>query len=347
MIPKATYLNCDLPSTVRQLEDPEYFFKVQKPNSFIILDEIHRLNDPSHTLKIAADAFPSLRILATGSSTLDATKKFSDTLTGRKYTLYLSPILWDECLPYFKIADLDKRLLHGGLPEELLASKKDADFFVEWLDSYYARDISELFGLRDRSGFLNLLKLIMHQSGGLVDMTKLATEIGISRPTVKSYLEAMTIAHAVFPLHPFHGNSRREIVRQPKYYAFDTGFVTFVRGWESLRDEDRGILWEHLVLDTLRATKLSGKIAYWRDKSGREIDFVLPINRDHVDALECKMNPDRFDDTNLRVFRNHYPKGTNWLVSPRITKPYTRQCNGLEIRFISTKHILENELQQI
>lgn len=159
MLQNTVYLNCDLPSTIRQLEDPEYFFKSQKKNSAIILDEIHRLEDPSHTLKIASDAFPSLRILATGSSTLHATKKFWDTLTGRKYTLYLPPVLWDECLQNFGVHNLDKRMLHGGLPEALMAENKNSDFFSEWMDSYYARDISELFALRDRSGFLSLLKL--------------------------------------------------------------------------------------------------------------------------------------------------------------------------------------------
>ncbi|MCX8042839.1 MAG: DUF4143 domain-containing protein [Desulfobacterota bacterium] len=47
---------------------------------------------------------------------------------------------------------------------------------------------------------------------------------------VKAYLEAMSVAHAIFLIAPFHGGGRREIVRQPKLYGFDTGFVTFARG---------------------------------------------------------------------------------------------------------------------
>lgn len=345
MLENATYLNCDLPSVIRQMEDPEYYFRSQKKDSVIILDEVHRLKDPSQALKIAADTFPTLRILATGSSTLHATKKFRDSLTGRKYTLYLPPVLWDECLQNFKIQDLDKRMLHGGLPQPLMADKKNSDFFTEWMDSYYARDISELFGLRDRAGFLSLLKLMLHQSGGLVDITKLASELGISRPTVKSHLEAMAIAHAIFIVPPFHGKGRREIVRRPKAYAFDTGFVTFVRGWESLRDEDRGFLWEHLVLDTLRSSGLADQIHYWRDKSGHEIDFVLPMSRDRVDTIECKINPDRFNHENLKLFRGLYPNGTNWLVSPKIDRSYTKRFGDLEVRFISTHDILETGLK--
>ncbi len=344
MFESNVYLNCDLPSTLRQLEDSELFFKSQKKGAVIILDEVHRLHDPSRVLKIAADAFPSLRILATGSSTLHATRKFRDSLTGRKWTIYLPPVLWDECLENFDERDLDKRMLHGGLPEPLLAGHKNPDFFGEWLDSYYARDISELFSVRDRSGFLSLLKLLLFQSGGLIDITKLASEAGVSRPTVKAHMEAMAVAHAIFPLTPFHGNGRREIVRRPKIYAFDTGFVTFVRGWNSLRDEDRGLLWEHLVLDTLRAAGYGSHIGYWRDKNGREIDFVLRRERDCVDTIECKMDPNRFDSSSLEEFRRLYPKGNNWLVSPQIDAAFLRRLKNLDVRFISTRHILENKL---
>jgi predicted AAA+ superfamily ATPase len=75
------FLNCDLPREVWRLEDPEAFFKsVLKP--LVILDEVHQLPDPSRILKIATETFTHLRVVATGSSTLAASRKFRDTLTG-------------------------------------------------------------------------------------------------------------------------------------------------------------------------------------------------------------------------------------------------------------------------
>ena len=117
MLKKATYLNCDLPSVVRSLEDPELFFDSQGHRSIVIFDEVHRTSNPSRLLKIAADSYPHIRILATGSSTLSATQKFRDSLTGRKKSIYLPPVLWHECVNEFNINDFDHRLLHGGLPE--------------------------------------------------------------------------------------------------------------------------------------------------------------------------------------------------------------------------------------
>jgi predicted AAA+ superfamily ATPase len=342
MLGDTIYLNCDLPSTKRRLEDPELFFRGSPEGATIIFDEIHRLPDPALPLKIAADAFPRLRILATGSSTLAASRKFRDTLTGRKVPLYLPPVLWTECRDVFRLPDIDHRLLHGGLPEPLLAEKRDETFFAEWLDSFYARDIQELFGIRERTGFLNLLSLMLRQSGALVDYSSLSRECDLSRPTVKAHLEAMTAACALFPVPPFQGGGRREILRRPRVYAFDTGFVAFARGWQNIRDEDRGYLWEHLVLDALRVCTGGQNLFYWRDKSGREIDFVVRGPGEEAQAIECKINPDRMDPESLRVFREAYPQGRNYVVCPAVDEAYDRPFAGHVVRVAGIRTLLND-----
>ena len=111
MLPDAVYLNCDLPSVRRQLENPEYLYRNLAPGTTLILDEIHRINDPSLVLKIGTDEYadrspdgiPGIKILATGSSTLAATKKFRDALPGRKIQIHLPPVLWNECLDTLKM----------------------------------------------------------------------------------------------------------------------------------------------------------------------------------------------------------------------------------------------------
>ena len=335
MLPGAVYLNCDLPSVLRRLEDPESFFDSLDKKCIVIFDEIHRTSDPSLLLKIGTDAYSHLKILATGSSTLAATHKFRDTLTGRKHTLYLPPVLWDECISAFEIKDLDRRLLHGGLPEPLLGDIKDPAYFAEWIDSHYARDIQELFSIRNRTGFINLFKMLLRQSGGMIDYSSLAKLSDLSRPTVKAHIEAMVIAQVIFLLPPFHGGGRREITQRPKAYAFDTGFVTFMKGWESIRDEDRGLLWEHLVLDTIRVAKKPVELYYWRDKSGREVDFIIKEKGKRITAVECKINPDHLNIKSLLAFRGLYPEGSNIVISPGVKSPYKRKYGGLAVEFHS------------
>jgi predicted AAA+ superfamily ATPase len=341
MFSKAVYQNCDLPSVVRRLFDPESFYDSLDKGAIVIFDEVHRLEDPSRLLKIAADAYPHLKVLATGSSTLAATKKFRDSLTGRKHMIYLPPVLWSECIDHFNIKELDRRLLHGGLPESLLSETKNAAFFSEWMDSFYARDIQELFSIRNRTGFMKLLHLLLRQSGSLMDYTHLARLSDLSRHTVKAHVEAMSIAHAVFLLPPFHGGGRREITHRHKCYSFDTGFVTFVKGWDSIREDDRGLLWEHLVLDSLRTIVDDHNLFYWRDKSGREVDFVIKDGRQQSDAIECKINPDHFDPAHLAIFRSSYPEGKNYVFSPNIKSSYQRRYGKLKVDFISIKQIYD------
>ncbi len=330
MFPDALYMNCYLPSVARSLEDPELFLSSQTDRQILIFDEVHRLAEPSQLLKIAADEYPHLKILATGSSTLAATRKFQDSLAGRKRAIHLCPVLWEECGTGFGKPDLDHRLLHGGMPEPLLARKKDPDVFNEWIDSFYARDIQELFGFRNRQGFLTLFRLLLRQSGGQLDYTQMARSIdGISRPTVVSHVEAMQIAHAIHLLRPWHGGGKRELVRRPKCYAFDTGFVTFEKGWDKIRDDDRGLLWEHLVLDSLRFRYADDDIFYWQDKSRREIDFVIRRGRSSLDLVECKINPDKLNPAAMQTFRKLHPTGKNYVVSPAVQRPYKMRRGGL------------------
>ena len=103
MLSDAVYMNCDLSSVGRRRAGPESFFDGVAQEAIVVLDEIHQMADPSRLLKTAADGYPHLRMLAAGSSTLAATKKFRDSLTGRKQEIYLPPVLWQECRESFSM----------------------------------------------------------------------------------------------------------------------------------------------------------------------------------------------------------------------------------------------------
>lgn len=325
----ARFVNCDLPVAEDLVRDPQVFFRsVGKP--VVVFDEVHQLRDPARVLKIGADVFPTLKILATGSSTLAASKKFRDTLTGRKRTVHLLPVLWEE-LDAFGVT-LNDRLFRGGLPPAVLADSKVSAFYREWMDSFFARDIQRLFGFRDINRFNAFFEYVLRQSGGQFEVTSAARDLGITRPTVESHLQALEITHAASVIRPFHGGGQRELARQPKVYGFDTGMVSFARGWDPLRREDFGALWEHFVLEHLRAHFPETAVRYWRDKAQRELDFVLAHRRNAVDVVECKWDPSAFDGAALRVFRGYYPNGRNYLVTPSGDPAYTRQVGTLDVR---------------
>jgi len=149
----------------------------------IVLDEIHRLSNPSELLKIAADHYPTTHIVAIGSSTLGASTKFRDTLAGRKRDIWLTPMSLHD-LRDAKLSDLKRRLQRGGLPPFLLLQQLEERDFQEWMDAFWAKDIQGLFHLERRDSFQKFTELILAQSGGIFEATRPALICGISRPTM-------------------------------------------------------------------------------------------------------------------------------------------------------------------
>ncbi len=188
-LPRVEYLDCELPRVRRSVSDPESFLR-DLEGKLVVLDEIHRLDNPSELLKIAADHYPGVRVIATGSSTLGASTRFRDTLAGRKLELWLTPMLTKD-LEDFGIIDLPRRLLRGGLPPFFLADALPEREFQEWIDSFWAKDIQELFRLERKQSFQKFVELLMSQSGGIFEASSFAAPCGVSRTTIANYLAVL------------------------------------------------------------------------------------------------------------------------------------------------------------
>jgi len=336
------YYDCELPRVRLQLAEPELFLKnTPNPKRAIVFDEIHRLANPSEILKIAADHFPLTKIIATGSSTLGASSKFADTLTGRKSDLWLTPLLLEEC-EIFDNTNIQHRFFHGGLPSFFMGENFLEKDFSEWLDSYWAKDIQELFRIEKRYSFQKFVELLFAQSGGIFEATRFSTPCEVSRTTIANYLAVLETTFVVHIIRPFSTNLATEIVTAPKIYAFDTGFVCYANGWTEVRQSDFGLLWEHCVLNELQGKTQTRKILYWRDKQGHEIDFVYIKNRNYAEpiAIECKWTAANFDPTNLKIFRKRYPKGINYVVSHDTEGSFERQYDGILVTFVNAKDIV-------
>ncbi|MBI4242665.1 MAG: ATP-binding protein [Planctomycetes bacterium] len=332
-LPDIKYFDCELPRTRQLLSDPEAFLKDLGAGT-VALDEIHRLENPSEFLKIAADHFPKTKIIATGSSTLGASARFKDTLTGRKAELWLTPII-SEDLKSFGNTDLHHRFLSGGLPPFFMSENLPEKDYQEWMDSYWAKDIQELFHLERRYSFQKFVELLMLQSGGIFEATRFSKPCEVSRATISNYLNVLELTFVVNVIRPYSSRRSTEIISAPKVYGFDTGFICFYRGWNQLRQTDFGILWEHFVLNELNAKMQSRKILYWRDKRGHEVDFVIVRRGLPPCAIECKWSCKEFEPNNLIAFRHHYNKGANYVVSHDVDTGFTRRYNGITVNFVN------------
>lgn len=334
------YFDCELPRTRRGMEDPEAFLESCKSKR-IVLDEIHRLANPSELLKIAADHYPRIKIIATGSSSLGASTRFKDTLTGRKLEIWLSPMISDD-MQVFGISDIKHRLYRGGLPPFILSKDYPEREFQEWMDEYWAKDIQELFRLERRFSFQRFVELLFTQSGGIFEATKFARPCEVSRTTISNYLSVLDLTYVVHVIRPFSSRRASEIVSAPKVYSFDTGFVCHFKEWDTLRDEDLGLLWEHYVLNEIQGKLQKRKLLYWRDKRHHEVDFVWKRKRKELFAIECKWSADRFDPSGMKAFRRLYKNGINYVVANDVKRPFHRKYDNLTVEFLNISQLIEN-----
>ena len=337
-LPGVEYFDCELPRTRRMMEDPERFLKMWKGKR-LVLDEIHRLSNPSEMLKIAADHFPSTKIIATGSSTLGASSKFRDTLTGRKFEIWLTPMNSVD-LANFGLVDLDRRLQRGGLPPFFLADEYPERDFQEWMDAFWAKDVQELFRLERRHSFARFAELLFAQSGGIFEATKFSRPCEVSRTTISNYLAVLEATFVVHVIRPFSTRRATEIVAAPKVYGFDSGFVCHYKGWETLRPEDKGVLWEHYVLNEIQARLQRRDVQTWRDKKHREIDFILQKSPRQIEAIECKWSADQFDPENLNIFRSLHPLGENFVVASDVDGSYRKEYRDMQVNFVSLESLI-------
>jgi len=298
------------------------------------LDEIHRLPNPSELLKIASDHYSDVKIIATGSSTLGASAKFRDTLAGRKEEIWLTPMISDD-LKDFKSLDLEHRLHRGGLPPFFLAETAPDRDFQEWMDAYWAKDIQELFRLERRYSFQRFTELLFAQSGGIFEASKFSRPCEVSRTTIGNYLAVLEATFVVHIVRPFSTHRATEIVAAPKVFGFDTGFVCHYKGWDSLRREDLGLLWEHYVLNEIQAKLRIRDLRTWRDKQHHEIDFILQRGPRDIVAIECKWSADHFDPGGLKAFRRAYAQGVNLVVARDVQETFRRDYHGVKVDFVS------------
>lgn len=322
------------------MESPEDFL-INLRGKRVVLDEVHRLDNPSELLKIAADHYPDVKIIATGSSTLSASAKFKDTLAGRKTELWLTPMM-SEDLAAFRKTDMKYRLLRGGLPPFFMPKNQPESDYQEWMDSVWARDIQELFRLERRHSFMKLFELLLLQSGGIFEANRFSGKCEAARQTIQNYLKVLESTFIFNVVRPFHTKKSTEIVKAPKVYAFDTGFVCYFKGIDRLRDDDLGFLWEHYVLNELCAQLQTRNIRYWRDKQGHEVDFVLQKRRGQIPmVIECKWTDRDFDPKNLVIFHKRYPKAKAFVVSHDLERSYIKTVGNLKVKFLGLPELIK------
>ena len=252
----------------------------------IFVDEAQRIPEIGLSLKIILDNFPQLKVVVTGSSSLDLASKVSEPLTGRAYVYRLFPISQSEMAniltPYELKSSLEERLVFGSYPEifSLDGVEAKSKYLNNLTNMYLYKDLLEFGDLRNSNKIRDLLKLLAFQIGSQVSLTELSQSLEISRSTVDRYIDLLEKSYVIFRLNGFSRNLRKEVTKMDKIFFYDTGVRNAVIGnFNFIKDRnDVGKLWENfLIVERMKRQAYRGSLNslyFWRLTSGAELDLI-------------------------------------------------------------------------
>ena len=252
----------------------------------VFVDEAQRIPEIGLSLKIILDNFSDLKVIVTGSSSLDLASKISEPLTGRVNSYKLFPVsegeLSDFCTPFEIESDLEERLIFGSYPKifSIAGAQARADYLRNLTDAYLYKDLLEFGDVRNSAKIRDLLKLLAFQIGSQVSLTELAGSLELSRSTVDRYIDLLQKSFVIFRLSGFSRNLRKEVTKMDKVYFYDTGIRnTIIGNLNFLNDrDDAGKLWKNfLISERMKKQEYKGALYshyFWRLTSGAELDLV-------------------------------------------------------------------------
>lgn len=289
------YLNYDDAEDRKILMAREWDRRVE----LTIFDELHKMRRWKAWLKGVYDTEgipPGL--LVTGSARLEVFRRGGDSLVGRHFTHRLHPFTVREVRLEVEPEDaLDRILRLGGFPEPFL--ENDTDAARRWrrghLDTILREDMIDLERVRDVRSVEILVDLLRERVGSTTSLSSLARDLQTSVHTVKHWLQILENLYVVFPVRPYHRNIARSLLKESKYYFYDTGAV-------AAAGADAGAVFEnavacallreiHLVED---AEGRRAALCFLRDKEKREVDFLVTIDGRPRQLVEVKLADDTF-----------------------------------------------------
>jgi predicted AAA+ superfamily ATPase len=269
-------------------------------HNILVIDEAQRVPDIGIVLKLIIDNIPQVKVIATGSSSLDLASRTSEPLTGRKRQFTLFPLSFAEMSGHHgQLAEqnlLRHRLIYGYYPDIVNSPGEERHLLQELSDSYLYKDILALDKIKKSEQLTRLLRALAFQIGSQVSYSELGQLCGLDNKTVEKYITILEQTFVIFRLGSYSRNLRNELKTSRKIYFADNGIrnalIADFRPVE-LRD-DVGKLWENfLVSERFKRNSYAGSYAkpwFWRTSSQQEIDYVEEQDG-HLSAYEFKWSP--------------------------------------------------------
>lgn len=316
---KHTYLNWDNRKDKKKILNGEY----EAESKFVIFDEIHKYRQWKNFIKGEFDKNKEkFNILVTGSARLDVYRKSGDSLMGRYHNYRLHPFSLaeiigkgyeeNETFGELKFSnDTEKNtqvfstlFSFGGFPEPFLKKnyKELRRFHNEKLDRLVREDIRDVEQIRDLSALQILVGILPEKVGSLLSLNSLREDLFVAHKTISLWMDILERFYYHFRIYPFASNSIKSLRKEPKMYLWD---------WSEINEDSaklENIVASHLLKLVHFLYDTAGhkaELFFLRDLDGREVDFLIAIDRKPWMAIEVKSSASSADKNlkNIKYFK--------------------------------------------
>ncbi|MDP2268100.1 MAG: ATP-binding protein, partial [Deltaproteobacteria bacterium] len=318
-LPAYNYVTLDDPLSREQaLADPLFFLDTLGEHA--IIDEIQLAPSLLSYVKIRVDNQRDVKgqYVFTGSQQFGLIKNLSDSLAGRIALLELLPFSVAEKRRHLTLPEPAALFSHaalvGSYPELVVDKTVDLpSWYASYLQTYLERDIRTIYNIGDLRDFQRFMRLLAARCGQQLNMSDFSRDLGISVPTVKSWLSILEASRVIYLLSPYYANLGKRITKSPKLYFLDIGLACYMAG---VRDEAHlfsgpmaGHLFENFCIqETVKhflGRGVQPPLYYIRTSNGLEVDLLIEPAAGLLVPVEIKLTktPTPQLARNIGIFR--------------------------------------------
>ena len=252
----------------------------------------------------------------TGSQKFAMMRDVAESLAGRVAVLDMAGLTTAEIqgIPYHAfspvIADLKEQIktrkplniheiyqliFRGSMPKVVTTDISRERYYADYVNTYLERDIKDLAQVGKLNEFYDFLVYMAARTAQELRYDEIARSIGVSAPTVKSWVAILERSGVIAMVRPFAPNLSKRLIKTPKMYFMDTGLCAYLCRWPSAETMENGAM-DGAFLETYIVSEIiknqynggkPGELYYYRDVDKKEVDLLIPIG-DKLYPIEIK-----------------------------------------------------------
>ncbi|MBD3280122.1 AAA family ATPase, partial [Candidatus Dojkabacteria bacterium] len=222
----------------------------RKKRKYVFIDEIQSFPEITKIMKYLIDHY-KIKFIVSGSASYYLQNLFPESLSGRKFLFKLNPLSFNEFLLFNgRVKDLKPKSVldksnksivdyeefdqeyqeykdWGGYPEVVLEDDPSLKEMIlkNIFSSYFEKDVIKFGDFREVDKIRDLILLLASRVGSKLDITKISSEIGVSRNTIYSQLTFLEATFFVSLLPKYSKSVDRKKAGSKKIYFADSGML--------------------------------------------------------------------------------------------------------------------------